>query len=137
MNSDGSREICSNILVFGRHPRVNPRITAKVGADVLFSCSNLIARPIPFIAVVRFTYSVPCARIDDAPCSFMLRSSRRAVILHTAPVCPRPGERVHLPCHGFVQAPAVVAHGVEVKMATPFDIAEVGPGPELLHRRFE
>jgi hypothetical protein len=64
-----------------------------------------------------------------APCSFMQKSSRPTVILYTAPVCSRSGERVHLPCNGLVQAPAVVAHGVEVEMAAPFDVAEVGPGP--------
>src|SRR5215472_3161389 len=72
-----------------------------------------------------------------APCSFMPKSSRPTVILYTAPVCSRPGKRVHLPGDVLVQAPAVVAHGVEVEMAAPFDVAEVGPRPEPLHRCFQ
>src|SRR5262245_8842077 len=65
------------------------------------------------------------------------KSSRPTVIFDIAPVCSRPGERVHLPCDGLVQARAVVTHSVEVEMAAPFDVAEVGPGPEPLHRRFQ
>jgi len=79
----------------------------------------------------------PMRALMTAPCSFMPKSSRPTVILYTAPVCSRPGERVHLPCDGLVQARAVVAHGVEVEMAAPLDVAEVGPGPEPLHRRFQ
>jgi len=39
-------------------PPREPSVTAKAGADVLLSCSNLIARPIPFIVVVRPTKHV-------------------------------------------------------------------------------
>src|SRR5438128_563899 len=55
----------------------------------------------------------------------------------TPNLAARPRGCVHLPRDSLVQAPAVVANVVEVEMAAPFDVAEVGSGPEPLHRRFQ